>query len=107
VPRRPTTRRPGSVRPADDRPSASARGYDRRWRQLRTSHLADHPLCVPCSERQLVVQATEVDHRTPHRGDRSLLMDPGNLVSMCKPCHSAKTVREDGGLGRAPTGGGP
>lgn len=100
MPQRPKVHRPArpdqSVAP---RLSAHARGYGRDWQALRLSHLAQHPLCVPCSAAGLTTEATEVDHATPHRGDRDLLMDPGNLTSMCKPCHSKKTVREDGGFG--------
>jgi 5-methylcytosine-specific restriction protein A len=55
---------------------------------------------VPCSAAGVTTEASEVDHTTPHRGDHALLMDPDNLTSMCKACHSRKTVAEDGGFGR-------
>lgn len=89
------------------RQSAHRRGYDRAWQHLRLSHLAKHPLCVACATQGLTVEATEVDHVTPHCGDRHLLYDPKNLQSLCKPCHSAKTVREDGGFGRERTASPP
>jgi 5-methylcytosine-specific restriction protein A len=28
-----------------------------------------------------------VNHRTPHKGDWSLFIDPANHQSVCKPCH--------------------
>ncbi len=104
MPKRPPTHRPHAAapRPAAPRLSASARGYGRPWQALRLSHLALHPICQHCSDRGVITEATEVDHVTPHGGDRSLLMDRGNLMSLCKPCHSRKTVAEDGGLGHAP-----
>lgn len=107
MPTRPPTHRPArttAVRLPDMRESACKRGYDRHWQRLRLSHLAQHPLCVACAERGVVMQASEVDHITPHCGDRELLMDRDNLQSMCKPCHSRKTVKQDGGLGHPRTG---
>jgi 5-methylcytosine-specific restriction protein A len=50
--------------------------------------------------QQQLVFATEVDHKVPHRGDQDLFWDTSNWQSLCKPCHSAKTAREDGGFGR-------
>jgi 5-methylcytosine-specific restriction protein A len=48
-----------------------------------------------------VTAATEVDHIQAHRGDARLMWDfENNVQSLCKPCHSKKTVKEDGGLGR-------
>lgn len=108
MPARPPTHRPSKVphTPPAPRHSASKRGYGRDWQALRLSHLAQHPLCVPCLDRNVTREATEVDHTTPHKGDRTLLMDPNNLTSMCKACHSRKTVAEDGGFGRV-VGGTP
>ncbi|WP_260427988.1 hypothetical protein [Burkholderia stagnalis] len=40
-----------------------------------------------------------VDHRIPHRGDPALFWDQSNWCAMSKPCHDAKTAREDGGFG--------
>lgn len=45
--------------------------------------------------RGLVTPATEADHVTPHRGDSDLFWR-GELASLCKPCHSVKTAREQG-----------
>ncbi len=85
--------------------SASKRGYGRDWQALRLTHLAEHPLCVTCLPLGEIVEATEVDHITPHEGDQKKLFDKRNLQSLCKPCHSRKTVTTDGGLGRARAGG--
>lgn len=83
-----------------DRGHAAARGYGYRWQKARKAYLAKHPLCVACYRQGRVTAASEVDHITPHRGDRALFWDSANWQALCKPCHSAKTAREDGGFGR-------
>ena len=40
--------------------------------------------------------STTVDHIIPHKGDRKLFWDKTNWQALCKPCHDAKTAREDG-----------
>lgn len=71
------------------------------WRRLSTWWLHQHPWCAgygqPCGR-----PATQVDHidgcgRTDKRA-----LDVTNLQSLCQPCHSRKTVAEDGGFGNAP-----
>lgn len=73
------------------RASASARGYDARWKRIRAIILAREPVCVICR----LNPATEVDHIKP-------LAEGGthevkNLQPLCKSCHSKKTVRENRG----------
>ena len=77
------------------RGSASARGYDRRWRARRARFLREHPLCVdPYSiHPRQAVPATVADHIIPHRGDRELFEDPDNLQPLCAECHGLKTAR--------------
>lgn len=83
------------------RESSTARGYGYKWQQARKGWLAKHPLCIHCQARGLVVVATDVDHIVPHKGDMTLFWDRGNWQSLCGPCHSAKTAREDGGFGNS------
>lgn len=74
------------------RPSASARGYDARWQRTRRRYLREHPTCVVCGQ-----PATDVDHIDglgPH-GPRG--HDPTNLRSLCHPCHSRRTARDQPG----------
>lgn len=87
-------------RKPDNRPSASQRGYDAKWRRIRGLYLQHHPYCSNawCDE-----DATEVDHIVP-------LVQGGthqwsNLQAFCKSCHSSKTARFDGGLGNPREGG--
>jgi 5-methylcytosine-specific restriction protein A len=42
-----------------------------------------------------VTPANEVDHVDGDSHNNA----PSNLQSLCKPCHSAKTVNENGGFG--------
>ena len=72
----------------------------KRWGAMRADQLRREPLCRECLAHGKVEAATECDHIVPHKGDRNLFFDPKNLQSLCKKCHSAKTVTEDGGFGR-------
>ena len=71
----------------DGRPSAAARGYDRRWRKVRTMQLGNEPMCADCPGL-----ATEVHHVVPLSQGGSRL-DLANLMSLCKSCHSRRTGR--------------
>ncbi|WP_286905729.1 HNH endonuclease signature motif containing protein [Roseovarius sp.] len=66
----------------------------RAWKDGRRAFLARHVTCCDCGELGLVVEATEVDHIEPHRGDRAKFFDRTNWQALCKPCHSRKTARE-------------
>lgn len=76
---------------ATPRPSPCKMGYGRTWEKLRLMVLRDQPICAHCQR----APATEVDHiiAKAKGGDN----DRANLVGLCKPCHSVKTCREDGG----------
>ena len=65
------------------------------WRDdLRPTQLLLEPFCRECAKRKLRTPATEVDHVKPHRGVWALFVDRSNLQSLCRSCHSAKTMRE-------------
>lgn len=67
----------------------------RWWRGLRQQVLVDEPFCRSCAKRNKLVMANEVDHidGNPENNDRN------NLQSLCKPCHSRKTAKEQNGFG--------
>lgn len=72
-----------------------------RWAALRAGQLLSQPLCERCGERNMVVAATVVHHREPHKGDPALFFDAGNLASSCKRCHDIDEQRiERGGKAR-------
>lgn len=83
-----------------NRPSASARGYGRRWQLLARMFLNDHPFCADpfAVHGRWPPMARHVDHIVPRRaggGD-----DWENLQPLCASCHSRKTIQCDGGFGR-------
>ena len=85
---------------AMDRPSASARGYDRRWQKNAKVYLASNPLCAdPFGVHgKWPVMARHVDHVVPRSAGGT--DDWNNLQGLCVRCHSRKTIQCDGGFGR-------
>lgn len=63
------------------------------WKKLRTQYIQEHPICELCALEGKSVPADEVHHRhffmlgntDEERWD--LLLDPNNLMSLCKDCH--------------------
>jgi 5-methylcytosine-specific restriction protein A len=85
------------------RGSAAARGYDRKWSEYSRARLKRHPWCLDPDGRHpwQFVAAEHTDHVKPVSGpDDPLFWDENNHQSLCRSCHSFKTVREDGGFGR-------
>jgi len=83
--------------------TTAQRGYGGKWQRYRLAFLAKHPLCRACEAEGKVTEATVVDHVVPHRGDMVLFWK-GEHQPLCGPCHSAKTAREEGGIGYARKG---
>ena len=84
------------------RGSASKNGYDRDWEKVRLRALdRDGYLCQHCLKYDdRLVPAKHVDHIKPFHGKNDpLRLALSNLQSLCQPCHSRKTAKEDGGLG--------
>ena len=67
--------------------TACSRGYDRQWRGLRASYLAEYPLCQDCEHRGTVTAASEVHHVVPISVDKTRRLDWSNLRSLCGACH--------------------
>ncbi len=67
------------------------------WKHLRAHQLATQPLCEFCLITEDVTEADTVDHKTPHKGDLKLFLDPNNLQSLCSPCHSGHKQRIERG----------
>ncbi len=67
---------------------------DPKWKAARLAFLRAHPLCVDCGELGVIEAATDVDHITPHKGDRKLFWDRSNWQALCHRCHSRKTALE-------------
>lgn len=75
------------------------------WRRIREEQLSAEPLCRRCAKRGETVQATVVNHETPHRGDWDLFVS-GPFASLCKPCHDGEVQREERAAARSRPGGG-
>jgi len=59
----------------------------KQWKALRSAQLSMHPLCAMCEAQGLITGATIADHIKPHKGDKTLFLNPSNLQSLCKLCH--------------------
>lgn len=100
MPRRPRTHRAPRRQepPPAQRVSACRLGYDRAWQARRLRILRrDHYLCQKCGAP--AGKSAPVDHKIPK--SQGGTDDDGNLQTLCIRCHGRKTVREDGGFGRA------
>lgn len=75
--------------------SSTQRGYGYIWQKFRLKFLQLNPLCVYCQRKGLTVEATVVDHITPHRGDMVLFWKNGNHQSLCQSCHSSVKQSEE------------
>ena len=68
------------------------RPYDRRaWRdRIRPAQLAREPLCRFCIEGGRVNAAVDVDHIDGDASNNAA----ANLRSLCRSCHSRRTMRD-------------
>ena len=65
----------------------------KRWREVRSAFLREHPICVVCEASGMLTPAVVVDHIWPiKRGGARF--DGLNLQSLCIRHHNAKTMRE-------------
>ncbi len=98
MPHRPQQHRPPRPAMPESRPNSAQRGYGHKWRLLRLAFLRANPLCVECAKAGRDEAAVHCDHIIAREKGGS--DDEANLQGLCHSCHSRKTVREDGGLGR-------
>lgn len=92
-----------AIAPRDTRRSASARGYDRRWREFRAYFLRQHPLCAgseagwtgqePRPGSTHIVAAVDVHHMKKVRDFPELKFNESNCMPQCAPCHRIRTSR--------------
>lgn len=98
--------RPAIAFLGDDK-AAESRARDRRheyrpwyktqaWRRLRWSILErDLFTCQRCGRVERDSSQLVADHKVPHRGDKALFWDAGNLWCLCKPCHDSAKQSEE------------
>lgn len=87
--------------PLPERSSPGARDRKRfydsvLWQETREAKLRRDPLCQCCAADDIVTAASHVDHWKPLAQGGNPTADE-NLVSLCVPCHSRKTLAERNG----------
>ena len=75
--------------------SSTAKGYGYRWQKARAQFLLEHPLCVMCQEAGRATAATVVDHKVPHRGDKTLFWSRSNFQPLCATHHNRDKQKEE------------
>jgi 5-methylcytosine-specific restriction protein A len=69
-----------------ERDPETAEKYSGSWKKIRAIYAAEHPLCEQCLKEGRYVRMEHVHHIIPlSEGGTN---DPGNLMSLCKSCHS-------------------
>ena len=64
--------------------------YGRAWRRIWLQYIQSHPLCEQCEREGRLTPAEEVHHIVPLTDGGT--NDAGNLMALCKSCHSKITV---------------
>jgi len=74
-----------------ERDPASNKRYGRSWKRIRDRYIRLNPLCEECLRENRLTAAEEVHHILPlSKGGGN---EAGNLMALCKPCHSRITVQ--------------
>lgn len=64
------------------------------WRKLRNTFIREHAVCADCIGKGRITPSEDVHHIvSPFKNGQvnySLLLDPTNLVSLCKECHQKR-----------------
>jgi 5-methylcytosine-specific restriction enzyme A len=81
----------------DEDQRARKRFYDSaQWEHARAAKLRRDPYCQCCAAMGIITPALHVDHWKAIAAGGDRLSDE-NLVSLCLPCHSRKTLCERNG----------
>ena len=60
--------------------------YGRAWKRIRDRYVEGHPMCEMCQKEGRFAPAEEVHHKIPI--SKGGTHDRGNLMSLCKSCHT-------------------
>lgn len=70
------------------------------WRKLRNTYIREHAICTDCIGKGKITPAVDIHHiKTPFQNgtvNYTLLLDPTNLVALCKDCHAARHNEQQG-----------
>lgn len=72
---------------ADNRPNASGRGYDARWKAAAAKFKRTHPCCLGCAALNRRVATEIVDHVVPHKGDQEVFWNASMWQPSCRWHH--------------------
>lgn len=65
------------------------------WAITRKYHLATNPFCVDCLARGIqTAHDLHVDHVIPLKNYQGDPLDPSNLQTLCRSCHTRKSLKE-------------
>lgn len=66
-----------------------------RYQTQRRIFLTKYPLCAECYRQGRTEAAAELDHIIPVDRAPDKFWDKKNWQGLCRPCHEAKTAREN------------
>lgn len=70
--------------------------HNKQWKKLREWQITTYPLCHDCALNGRSVPAEHVHHIVPFSSGTTeieklqLLLDPDNVVSLCRECHEKR-----------------
>ena len=66
----------------------------KEWKVLRLYMLNKYPLCKHCKEKGKLTSSIDVDHIVDIEDAPEKRLDIDNLQTLCKSCHSKKTMEK-------------
>ena len=70
-----------------NRQTTTAQGYGSDWNKLSLWYRSMHPLCEQCLASGITTPVALVHHKAAVKENKSLRLDIGNLISLCKKHH--------------------
>lgn len=94
-------KRPKKERKVTDAKKLRATAYNsKEWRRLRDLYMHEHPICADCLAKGKVTPAEDIHHIvSPFKNGEinyKLLLDPDNIVALCKDCHGMRHAEQQG-----------
>lgn len=74
----------------DDRPSASKRGYDHRWRAFARKYLKTHNVCAICGNKATVVDHKDVPAQIMLDMYGKFILKEEYYQPLCRRCNTLK-----------------
>lgn len=78
----------------NDRKAFNSMYNNKAWATMRIGQLSRHPLCASCLTQGIVTQGVHVDHLFPWASIGKEAFTRNILQTLCAPCHSVKTSKE-------------